>query len=584
MKKRTKIIATISDQRCDVEFIRSLYEAGMNAARINSAHVTTESAAKVVENVRKVSDRIAIIIDTKGPEIRVTGMAPGFETGIKVSRGDMIRIKGSETNEPSNNEVVYVNDSSIYKDVPVGAAILIDDGELEMEVTEKKDDELICRVKNNGVIKPRKSVNIPNVPINLPSVTERDFEFINWAIDMDIDFIAHSFVRKKEDVLAVKKIIEERNSTIKIISKIENQEGVNNIDEILDETYGIMVARGDLGVEIPAERIPGTQRFLVNKCIESKIPVIIATQMLHTMISNPRPTRAEISDVANAIYQRVDAVMLSGETANGDYPVEAVETMARVAAEVEKDHSNPNIEMNLVRINNEITAQLCRSAVRATLNLPVKAIVIDTLSGRTGRYLAAFRSQKPVFAVCYRKSVMRHLAISYGIHAIYSEPSINHEGFLLSILYYLEEKKWLSKEDLIVVLGGSFGAAKGASFMEIGNVLNLEHKALTNACRNLLHPNEKEARHYKKIRGERHVHPLSFTFGCYLHLYRQALPQLLQGRIHIPGRHLFNTSSIIYILRAAARRAKPQGRCQPGPAFHPPQGLPRPGQRTPPSL
>ena len=481
MKKRTKIIATISDQRCDVEFIRSLYEAGMNAARINSAHVTTESAAKVVENVRKVSDRIAIIIDTKGPEIRVTGMAPGFETGIKVSRGDMIRIKGSETNEPSNNEVVYVNDSSIYKDVPVGAAILIDDGELEMEVTEKKDDELICRVKNNGVIKPRKSVNIPNVPINLPSVTERDFEFINWAIDMDIDFIAHSFVRKKEDVLAVKKIIEERNSTIKIISKIENQEGVNNIDEILDETYGIMVARGDLGVEIPAERILGTQRFLVNKCIESKIPVIIATQMLHTMISNPRPTRAEISDVANAIYQRVDAVMLSGETANGDYPVEAVETMARVAAEVEKDHSNPNIEMNLVRINNEITAQLCRSAVRATLNLPVKAIVIDTLSGRTGRYLAAFRSQKPVFAVCYRKSVMRHLAISYGIHAIYSEPSINHEGFLLSILYYLEEKKWLSKEDLIVVLGGSFGAAKGASFMEIGNVLNLEHKALTNA-------------------------------------------------------------------------------------------------------
>ena len=481
MKKRTKIIATISDQRCDVEFIRSLYEAGMNAARINSAHVTTESAAKVVENVRKVSDRIAIIIDTKGPEIRVTGMAPGFETGIKVSRGDMIRIKGSETNEPSNNEVVYVNDSSIYKDVPVGAAILIDDGELEMEVTEKKDSELMCRIKNTGVIKPRKSVNIPNVPINLPSVTERDFEFINWAIDMDIDFIAHSFVRKKEDVLAVKKIIEERNSTIKIISKIENQEGVNNIDEILDETYGIMVARGDLGVEIPAERIPGTQRFLVNKCIESKIPVIIATQMLHTMISNPRPTRAEISDVANAIYQRVDAVMLSGETANGDYPVEAVETMARVAAEVEKDHSNPNIEMNLVRINNEITAQLCRSAVRATLNLPVKAIVIDTLSGRTGRYLAAFRSQKPVFAVCYRKSVMRHLAISYGIHAIYSEPSINHEGFLLSILYYLEEKKWLSKEDLIVVLGGSFGAAKGASFMEIGNVLNLEHKALTNA-------------------------------------------------------------------------------------------------------
>ena len=481
MDKKTKIIATISDKHCEPEFIRALYEAGMNAARINSAHLTPEGATTIVENVRKVSEQIAIIIDTKGPEIRITGMAPGFEAGIPVSTGDIVRLRGTSEDLPSNNELIYLNDGHISRDVPAGSVILVDDGELELYVREKRGDELVCEVRNGGVIYGRKSVNIPGVAIDLPSVTERDARFINWAIDMDVDFIAHSFVRKKEDVLAVKKIIEERNSTIKIISKIENQEGVNNIDEILDETYGIMVARGDLGVEIPAERIPGTQRFLVNKCIESKIPVIIATQMLHTMISNPRPTRAEISDVANAIYQRVDAVMLSGETANGDYPVEAVETMARVAAEVEKDHSNPNIEMNLVRINNEITAQLCRSAVRATLNLPVKAIVIDTLSGRTGRYLAAFRSQKPVFAVCYRKSVMRHLAISYGIHAIYSEPSINHEGFLLSILYYLEEKKWLSKEDLIVVLGGSFGAAKGASFMEIGNVLNLEHKALTNA-------------------------------------------------------------------------------------------------------
>ena len=241
-----------------------------------------------------------------------------------------------------------------------------------------------------------------------------------------------------------------------------------------------MVARGDLGVEIPAEQIPITQRYIVKKCIESKTPVIIATQMLHSMITNPRPTRAEVSDIASAIYQRVDAVMLSGETANGDYPVEAVSTMARVAVEIERDTINnaPNLDLNMVRINNEITAQLSRSAVRACQNLPVKAIVIDTLSGRTGRYLSAFRGQKPVYAVCYRKSVMRQLAISYGVYAIHREPAENHDSFLLSILYYLEDKKWLYKEDLIVVIGGSFGAAKGASFMEIGNVLNLEHKAL----------------------------------------------------------------------------------------------------------
>lgn len=480
MKKRTKIIATISDQRCEVDFIQSLYDAGMNVVRINSAHVTTESATKVVENTRRVSEQIGIMIDTKGPEIRVTAMTPECAAGVDVKAGDRVNIKGTHANLLSGKDMIYLNDETIYTDVPLHALILIDDGELELKVVEKKDNMLICEVMNTGTIKSRKSVNIPNVKIDLPSVTARDEEFIRWAIDMDLDFIAHSFVRKKEDVLAVKNIIKEHNSSIKIISKIENQEGLDHIDEILDETYGIMVARGDLGVEIPAERIPVAQRQLVEKCIESKKPVIIATQMLHTMITNPRPTRAEISDVANAIYQRVDAVMLSGETANGDYPVDAVKTMARVAHEIEGDaiRNALNTDMNLVRINNEITAQLSRSAVRATLNLPVKAIVIDTLSGRTGRYLSAFRGEKPVYAVCYRKSVMRQLALSYGIHAIYSEPSINHETFLLNILYYLENKKWLSKEDMIVVLAGSFGAAKGASFLEIGNVLNLEHKAL----------------------------------------------------------------------------------------------------------
>ncbi len=480
MYKRTKIIATVSDKRCEVEFIRALFEAGMNAVRINSAHVTPESASMIVENVRKVSDRIAIIIDTKGPEIRVTAMSGECSSGIKVSTGDRINIKGTADDIPSNCDTVYLNDENIYDDVPKGAFILIDDGELELEVMdkEKKSRTLVCVVRNDGIIKARKSVNIPNVPIDLPSVTDKDREFIHWAIDNDVDFIAHSFVRKKEDVLAVKEIIKQRDSSIKIISKIENREGVDNIDEILDVTFGIMVARGDLGVEIPAEQIPVTQRMIVKKCTESKIPVIIATQMLHSMISAPRPTRAEVSDVANAIYQRVDSVMLSGETANGLYPVEAVSTMARIAAEIEQSNSEPDININMVRINNEITAQLARSAVRASVNLPVKAIVVDTLSGRTGRYLAAFRGGTPVYAICYRKSVMRQLALSFGIYAIHQEPSINHDSFLLKTLYYLEERGWLSKEDLIVVLGGSFGAAKGASFMEIGNVLNLEHKAL----------------------------------------------------------------------------------------------------------
>jgi pyruvate kinase len=479
MEKKTKIVATISDRKCEVEYIQSLYYAGMNAVRINSAHATMEGATTIVDNVRQVSDRIAIILDTKGPEIRLTGMAAGYEEGIEVNTGDMVNVRGTDNQTLSSRQMIYVNHANIYRDVPTGSRLLIDDGDIELIVTEKRDDILVCRVNNGGIIKSKKSVNIPDVSIDLPPVSERDKQYIQWAIDKEIDFIAHSFVRSRDDVLAVKQIIEEHNSPIRIIAKIENREGVNNIDDILLETYGVMVARGDLGVEIPAEQIPVVQRYIVGKCIESKTPVIIATQMLHTMITNPRPTRAEVSDVASAIYQRVDAVMLSGETAGGAYPEEAVRTMTKVALEIEGDRVNhsPDAEMNMVRINNEITAQLARSAVRATLNLPVKAIVIDTTTGRTARYLSAFRGNKPVYAVCYNSSVMRQLAISYGVHAIYREPAKTSHTFLKSILGYLERKKWLFKEDLIVVIGGSFGVEQGASFMEIGTVYNLEHKA-----------------------------------------------------------------------------------------------------------
>ncbi|MFR5872131.1 MAG: pyruvate kinase [Alistipes sp.] len=297
----------------------------MNAARINSAHLTPEGADDCRERAESVgTDRYHHRYERA--EIRITGMAPDSK-GIPVSTGDIVRPGGTS---PAVEQRTDLSERRHSLDVPAGSVILVDDGNWNC-TSIARGDELVCKCAT-GVIYGRKSVNIPGVAIDLPSVTERDARFINWAIDMDVDFIAHSFVRKKEDVLAVKELIKRRNSSIKIISKIENKEGVDNIDEILDETYGIMVARGDLGVEIPAEQIPVAQRLLVSKCIESKKPVIIATQMLHTMITHPRPTRAEISDVANAIYQRVDAVMLSGETANGQYPVEAVKTMARVVA------------------------------------------------------------------------------------------------------------------------------------------------------------------------------------------------------------------------------------------------------------
>ena len=479
MSRKTKIVATISDRRCEVDFLRSLYEAGMNVARINTAHVSTESAGRVVANIREVSDKIAIIVDTKGPEIRLTALAPEYTDGIAVTMGQVINMSGTDSGVLSSPEMFYVSHSLFYDDVPVGARILVDDGDIEFEVTGKANGALRCVVLNSGVIKARKSVNVPNVSMQLPSITERDRIFIEWAIDNNLDFIAHSFVRTAEDVMEVKKILEKRNSPIKVISKIENRQGIDNIDEILRVTYGVMVARGDLGVEVPAEELPVAQRYIVKKCIESKSPVIIATQMLHSMMSNPRPTRAEVSDIAGAIYQRVDAIMLSGETASGDYPLESVRIMNRVALEIEKDnnHNAPFIDMNMMRIDNEITAQLARSTVRATINLPVKAVIIDTMSGRTGRYLSAFRGQKPVYAMCYRHSVMRQLALSFGIEPMYCEPSENHSTFLSSALGALEELCHLGVDDLVVVMGGDFGAAAGASFLEIGYVRQLKQKA-----------------------------------------------------------------------------------------------------------
>lgn len=475
MEKKTKIVATISDRRCDVDFIRSLFEAGMNVVRINSAHTSFEGATNIVNNTRAVSDKIAILVDTKGPEIRTTRMA---DEGIAVKEGDLIPMRGTDDNDMlSSADCLFLNDGDIFDEVPVGVAVLIDDGDIAMEVVDKIDGALIARVKNSGIIKGKKSVNIPAVHLHLPSLTERDIEYIHWAIRMNLDFIAHSFVRHKGDLLDIQKILDAEHSTIKIISKIENQEGVDNIDEILDHTYAVMVARGDLGVELNAEEIPIVQKNLVQKCIESKKPVIIATQMLHSMINNPRPTRAEVSDVANAIFQRVDAIMLSGETANGKYPVESVKAMTRIALAIEREVS-PIIDVNMVRINNEITAQLARSAVRACTNLPVKAVLIDTLSGRTGRYLAAFRGEKPVYALCYRKHVMRELALSYGVYAEYAEPAIAHDRFSYQMLLILEREHKIANDDLVVVVGGSFGAAKGASFMEISKVIHLLNKAM----------------------------------------------------------------------------------------------------------
>jgi pyruvate kinase len=471
LRKRTKIVATISDRNCDPAFLRRLHEAGMDVVRVNSAHLNTDGVRKIVANVRSISDQIAILLDTKGPEIRTTSSAEP----LKFYKGETVKVAG-DASAMTTHEVINVNYCDIAKYVPEGAVILVDDGELEIKITGRDGRTLSGRIENDGVLGSRKTVNIPQVRINLPSVSERDLEFIDLAVELDIEFIAHSFVRSKEDVLAVQSLLDKRSSSIKIIAKIENQQGVDNLGEIMDHSYGIMVARGDLAIEVPFERIPGIQRNIISCCIEKRKPVIVATQMLHSMIQNPRPTRAEVSDVANAVYSQTDALMLSGETAAGRYPVEAVRTMARIASETEKE-KDQYIEMPAGTLSGPVSAYLAKVAVKTSIRIKARAILADTVNGTAIRNMAAFRGINPVIAHCYSHRTMRELALSYGVIPIFIEKKMSVDEFIHVSVSELLKHYSMKDSDLVVVLAGNFSRGTGFSFIEVGTIDYLRERA-----------------------------------------------------------------------------------------------------------
>lgn len=468
-KKSTKIVATISDKRCDVDFIRQLYEEGMNVVRMNSAHLNREGFLKIINNVRSVSHRIAILMDTKGPEVRTTAAE---NDGIMLKTGDIVKVAGN-ADSISTKECLYVNYQYFVRDLKIGDDILIDDGEIDLKVTGKTDEFLICEVLNDGKIGSRKSVNVPGVRINLPSLTEKDKVNILFAIEQNLDFIAHSFVRSKHDLLDIQKILDANNSSIKVISKIENQEGVDNIDEIIEHSYGIMVARGDLGIEVPQERIPGIQRRLIRKCVKAHKPVIVATQMLHSMIENPRPTRAEVNDIANAIYYRTDALMLSGETAYGKYPVEAVSTMAKIALEAEKTKM-PENDIPIEFKEGDATSFLAHAAVQAGKHIDISAIITDTFSGLTARYLASYRGSDPIIAFCYKEQASRELALSYGVYSFYKEDLVSNEKtYFITLLQNILEREIIMPDDKLCYLSGPLSGNYGTTFLEINTAKTL---------------------------------------------------------------------------------------------------------------
>lgn len=471
--KKTKIVCSISDRRCEVDFLRKLFFAGMNVVRMNTAHATPDGIRTIIRNTREVSPHLALLIDTKGPEVRTTNV----EQPITYKKGDVVKIFGRPEMD-TTHDIVNVSYTDFTKCVGKGAHILFDDGLLDMLVMEQVGPMLVAQVQNDGVLGAHKSVNVPGVHIDLPALTEKDKKNINLAIDEDIDFIAHSFVRSADDVMAVQKMLDERGSDIKIISKIENQEGVDNIDEIIDASYGIMIARGDLGIEVPLEQIPGIQRTIMHKCEQKKKPVIVATQMLHTMIDNPRPTRAEVTDIANAICSRTDALMLSGETASGKYPLEAVQTMAAIAEQAEQDRMNSDdfdIPLSSTCSQREF---LAHTAIESTRKLGVAGIIAASESGQTARDIAAFRGPTPVLAICYNnEKTMRWLNLSYGVIPIYQKKHLSSLFLFVAALRMLLQKGYIKNDDKIAYLGGSIGGRGGATFLEINRVSQVFDKS-----------------------------------------------------------------------------------------------------------
>jgi len=431
--RKTKIVCTIGPASESYEVIEQLIDAGMNVARLNFSHGDFAEHGERIKNIRKAAKAknkaVAILLDLKGPEIR-TGNFKDYK--VEISRGDSVTIAMEET--MGTEEIFSVTYTDLYKDVQKESTILIDDGLIELEVTDIDNDkkEIYTKALNSGFISDHKGVNIPNVQVNLPGITNKDIEDIKFGIKHDVDFIAGSFIRRAEDILEIRELLEENKAEhIQLISKIENQEGVDNIASILEVCDGIMVARGDLGVEIPAEDVPLVQKELIKQCNIAGKPVITATQMLDSMQRNPRPTRAEASDVANAIFDGTDAIMLSGETAAGDFPIQSVQMMHNIAKKTETALDNQHIlKIRSKSIDMNITDAISQSVTHTAMNLSASAIITPTESGYTARMISKYRPMMPIVAVTSSETVLRQLSLVWGVHATLGHPTSTTDEML----------------------------------------------------------------------------------------------------------------------------------------------------------
>ena len=452
--KKTKIVCTLGPASQSEETLTKLIENGLNVCRFNFSHGSHEEHKERMDIVKKVRDElkkpVAILLDTKGPEIRTGNFADPevfLEEGSKfiITMADVI----------GNKEMCTVSYKGLAEDVVEGDIILIDDGLVGLKVENVVGEEIHCVVENSGIVKNHKGVNVPGVKINLPALTPKDISDIEFGITQGIDFIAASFVRKASDVLAIREVLENNNATdIQIISKIENQEGVDNLDEILQVSDGLMVARGDLGVEIPTEDIPIVQKQMIKKCNALGKPVITATQMLDSMIRNPRPTRAEVTDVANAIYDGTDAIMLSGETAAGKYPVEAVKVMAAIAKRIEETLDYDTILRSKGLNNTNVTDAISYATCTTAKSLTASGIVTSTSSGYTGRMVSKFRPKTPIIAATPNERTSRQLSLSWGVYTVMCEQAENTDDLIDNSIEASKNEGYIHEGELVVITTG----------------------------------------------------------------------------------------------------------------------------------
>ncbi len=473
--KKTKIICTMGPSSDDEAVMRKLVKDGMDVARFNFSHGTHEEQKVRMDMLKRIRDEekkpIAILLDTKGPEIR-TGTLQGGKK-VQLAEGASITLTTQEMEGDAGR--VSISYAGLVEDVQAGSRILIDDGLIELKVTGKSDTDIHCRVVNGGELGERKGVNVPDVPVRLPAITDKDREDIRFGVEQKIDFIAASFVRNAECILEIRTFLKECHAPyIPIIAKIENGEGIRNIDEIVRAADGVMVARGDLGVEIPVEEVPYLQKLLIQKCSDNYKPVITATQMLDSMMRNPRPTRAEVTDVANAVYDGTDAVMLSGETAAGKYPVEALQMMVHIVENTEEHLDYKSIlRKDEERRMKSASSALAYATVTTAESMRAKCIITPTVSGATARVVSKFKPKTEIIGMSPSEATLRRMQMFWGVRPLRSVEAASTEDVCAGAIDLVCAKQLAETGDVVVLTAGIPSPAVSGQRTGVSNIMKI---------------------------------------------------------------------------------------------------------------